>query len=148
MLGADIAQRILSECEYQPAKPIAAQKRAAAALRHNEVRLRLRFDIGAQLLAYPSGQLLIIVGAVLVNIYLPALAAAVAARGGDASEIIVKIRFYIFHRIIKMNPCRTRQGSFSLPALHISDSDIEHRAAVDHQAAGVKPEHQQNHGRK
>ena len=37
---------------------------------------------------------------------------------------------------------------FGLAAFNVSYGYIKHRAAVDHQAAGVKPEHQQNNGRK
>ena len=57
MLGADIAQRVLAECEYQPAESVSAQERTAAVIRHNEVRLRLRGDMCAQSMHKVTGSL-------------------------------------------------------------------------------------------
>ena len=91
MQGADIAEALLPQLTDQAAEAVRAQKGAALPRREAEMGRRVGVDLPAQRLPQFSGQGVIIREGVLVHVDLPAHAAAVAAGGGAAAEIVIEI---------------------------------------------------------
>ena len=97
MLPAYIAEQVLSVFKYKPAKPLFIEERAALIPGKPKVRRRLQADLPPQLFPHAARQHGIQLRRIIIYIYFPAKAAAVAAVPGSALKIPVKVRLYIKH---------------------------------------------------